>query len=189
MALTWRRQEEAEGKECSGCGWSCLSTPTMATHLSGRGENILPSHLIQAFKGVLEMGFQCGASQTLHTTSEDNNLSLLLALWGLRTRGFLPREGMWPGLAEPRKSTEPTSPTPKLSRPGQAAFVMTDTGKRTNDHTSSWLPTCVSWQGRGYSLCPQPKPSGQCPENTHQASQAVPQHPGSLYGFKTTAAE
>lgn len=88
-----------------------------------------PSHLSQAFKGVLEMGFQCGAFQTLHTTSEDNNLSLLPTLWGLRTRGFLPREGMWPALAEPRKSAEPTFPTRKLSRPGQAAFVMTDTGQ------------------------------------------------------------
>lgn len=147
-----------------------------------------PSHWIQGFKSVLETGFQCGASQTPHTTSEDN-LSLLLTLWGLRTWSFLPREGVWPGLAEPRKSAEPTFPSPEPSRPGQAAFAMIDTGQRTNDHTSNWLPACVSWQGRRHSLCPQQKPSGQCPENTYQASQAAPQHPGSLCGFKTTASE
>lgn len=145
MALTWGgdRKRQREGVLWMWAGVVLAPQPWPLICQAGVRTSY-PSHWIQGFKGVLEMGFQRGTSQTPHTTSEDNNLSLPLTLWGLRTWSFLPREGMWPRLAEPRKSAEPTFPTPKLSGLGQAAFAMIDTGQRTNDHTSSWLPACVN---------------------------------------------
>lgn len=61
-------------------GWSCFSTSAMATHLSGRGENILSLTLDSRVQGRAGDGIPVWGLPNTHTTSEDNNLSLPLTL-------------------------------------------------------------------------------------------------------------